>query len=104
MKFKKNAHLFIPFDESGKNIVGGYGQPYIYQSMKTALKYNGRDAYKIVEYAPIIKCMNCRHFVPNEDANCYDGFCLYNECYKNSESYCSSGEEREDNNGKSKLD
>ena len=104
MKLKKNTHLFIPFDENGKNLVGGYGQPYIYQSMNTAIRFNGRDAYEVVEYAPIIKCKNCRHFVPSEDDEEWNGFCVYNSCYTDSEAYCYYGHKREDKNCESKLD
>lgn len=96
MKLKKDSHLFIPFDENGKNIVGSYGSPYIYQSEKTAMKYAGRDAYELVEYAPIIHCVDCKHFVPEEieDENDWEGTCLYNECYVDTGDFCSRGERR----------
>lgn len=98
MKLKKDSHLFIPFDKSGKNLVGSYGSPYIYQSKKTAMKYAGRDAHELVEYAPIVRCGNCWHFVPNEpdELEFWEGRCLYNECYVDTGDFCSRGEKRSD--------
>ena len=96
MKLKKDSHLFIPFDKSGKNLVGSYGSPYIYQSKKTAMKYAGRDAHELVEYAPIVRCGNCKHFVPEENVgnDDWEGTCLYNECYVDIGDFCSRGERR----------
>lgn len=97
MKLKKDSHLFIPFDENGKNIVGSYGSPYIYQSKKTAMKCVGRDAYELVEYAPIVKCGECKNFVVNgiDDNDFLDGTCLYNNgCDVNIDDFCSRGERR----------
>ena len=92
----KGDHIFIPFDKSGKNLVGNYGSPYIYKSEKTARQYGGRDAHELVECAPIIHCVDCKHFVPEEieDENDWEGTCLYNECYVDIGDFCSRGERR----------
>lgn len=90
----KGEHIFIPFDKSGKNLVGSYGSPYIYKSEKTARQYGGRDAHELVEYAPIVRCGKCWHFVPNEanELEFWGGTCLYNECYVDTGDFCSRGE------------
>lgn len=100
----KGEHIFIPFCNNGKNMIGDYGSLCVYKSLKTAMRYRGKDADEVVEYAPIIKCKNCRHFVPSEDDEEWNGFCVYNSCYTDSEAYCYYGHKREDKNCESKLD
>lgn len=92
MRLKKDSHLFIPFDESGKNIVGSYGSPYIYQSIKTAMKYAGKNAAEIVEYAPIISCRRCKYYIAAEGY--LEGYCVYNRLPVYADEFCSRGERR----------
>ena len=91
----KGDHIFIPFGMFGMSL--GYKGPYIYKSLKTAMKNYGKDADEVVEYAPIVTCGECRHFVPNEadESEFWDGTCLYNNgCYVDTDDFCSRGEER----------
>lgn len=93
----KGDHIFIPFGMFGMSV--GYKGPYIYKSLKTAMKNYGKDADEVVEYAPIVRCGECRHFAPNEanepdEPEFWDGVCLYNECEVDASDFCSSGEKR----------
>lgn len=90
----KGDHIFIPFGMFGMSL--GYKGPYIYKSLKTAMKNYGKDADEVVEYAPIIHCVDCKHFVPEEieDENDWEGKCLYNDCYVDTGDFCSRGERR----------
>ena len=93
----KGDHIFIPFHENGNNMIGNYGSARIYLSIETAMKYVGKRAHEIVEYAPIVTCGKCRNFVPNEgdEAEFCGGTCLYNDgCYVDTDDFCSRGEER----------
>ena len=93
----KVDHIFIPFHKDGMSV--GYKGPYIYKSMKTAMKNYGKDADEVVEYAPIVRCCKCRNFVPNEagESELWDGTCLYNNgCYVDTDDFCSRGERRRD--------
>lgn len=93
----KGDHIFIPFRENGMSV--GWKGPYIYKSLKTAMKYVGKRAHEIVEYAPIVKCGECRNFVTNgiDDNDFLDGTCLYNNgCDVNIDDFCSRGEKRSD--------
>ena len=92
----KGDHIFIPFHKDGMSV--GYKGPYIYKSMQTAMKNYGKDADEVVEYAPIVRCGKCRHFVPEEieDENNWGGKCLYNDNYVDTDDFCSRGEARRD--------
>lgn len=95
----KGDHIFIPYCENGKNMIGNYGSARIYRSIETAIKYVGNRAHEIVEYAPIVKCGECRNFVTNgiDDNDFLDGTCLYNNgCDVNIDDFCSRGEKRSD--------
>ena len=95
----KGDHIFIPYHENGKNMIGNYGSARIYLSIETAMKYVGKRAHEIVEYAPIVTCGECRNFVPNEadESEFWDGTCLYNNgCYVDTDDFCSRGEKRSD--------
>ena len=83
----KGDHIFIPFGMFGMSL--GYKGPYIYKSIQTAMANYGKDADEVVEYAPIVKCWNCKYFVPRE------GKCLYNDIYVDTSDFCSRGEERQ---------
>lgn len=90
----KGDHIFIPFHKDGMSVV--WKGPYIYKSIQTAMKY-GKDADEVVEYAPIVRCGKCKHFVPNEadESEFWDGTCLYNNgCYVDTDDFCSRGEKR----------
>lgn len=90
----KGDHIFIPFHRNGMSV--GWKGPYIHKSLKTCMKNYGEDADEVVEYAPIIHCVDCKHFVPEEieDENDWEGTCLYNECYVDTGDFCSRGERR----------
>lgn len=90
----KGDHIFIPFHEDGMSV--GWRGPYVYKSLKTCTKNYGKDADEVVEYAPIIHCVDCKHFVPEEieDENDWEGKCLYNDCYVDTGDFCSRGERR----------
>lgn len=90
----KGDHIFIPFGMFGMSL--GYKGPYIYKSIQTAMANYGKDADEVVEYAPIVRCGNCKHFGPEEieDENDWEGTCLYNECYVDTGDFCSRGERR----------
>ena len=92
----KGDHIFIPFHKDGMSV--GYKGPYIYKSLETAMKNYGKDADEVVEYAPIVRCGKCWHFVPNDpdELEFWEGRCLYNECYVDTDDFCSSGEKRSD--------
>lgn len=82
----KGDHIFIPFGMFGMSL--GYKGPYIYKSIQTAMANYGKDADEVVEYAPIIHCVDCKHFVP------WGGKCLYNDIYVDTSDFCSRGEKR----------
>lgn len=93
----KGGHIFIPFHRNGMSV--GYKGPYIYKSIQTAMANYGKDADEVVEYAPIVRCGKCRHFVPDEsyEPEFWDGTCLYNNgCYVYTDDFCSRGEARRD--------
>lgn len=93
----KGDHIFIPFGMFGMSL--GYKGPYIYKSLKTAMKNYGKDADEIVEYAPIVKCGECRNFKPNgiDDNDFWDGTCVHNnDCDVNTDDFCSWGEKWSD--------
>lgn len=95
----KGDHIFIPFHENGNNMIGNYGSARIYLSIETAMKYVGKRAHEIVEYAPIVRCGNCKYFVPAENvgADDWEGECMYNDCtYVDTSDFCSRGETRRD--------
>ena len=94
----KGDHIFIPFCNNGKNMIGDYGSLCVYKSLKTAMRYRGKDADEIVEYAPIVRCGNCKHFVPEENVgdDDWEGKCLYNDIYVDTSDFCSRGEARRD--------
>lgn len=95
----KGDHIFIPFRENGMSV--GWKGPRIYKSLKTAMKNYGKYADEVVEYAPIVKCGECRNFVINgiDDNDFLDGTCLYNNgCDVNIDDFCSRGERRSDEN------
>lgn len=88
----KGDHIFIPFHKDGMSV--GYKGPYIYKSIQTAMKNYGKDADEVVEYAPIVRCRECRHFVPDEpyEPEFWDGVCLYKNCWADTNDFCSRGE------------
>lgn len=90
----KGDHIFIPFSWNGMSV--GYKGPHIYKSLKTAMRNYGKDADEVVEYAPIIHCVACKHFVPEENVgeDDWEGKCLYNDVYVDADDFCSRGEER----------
>lgn len=91
----KGDHIFIPFRENGMSV--GWKGPYIYKSIQTAMANYGKDADEVVEYAPIVRCGECKHFVPAENvgADDWEGECMYNDCtYVDTSDFCSRGEER----------
>lgn len=92
----KGDHIFVPYHENGKNMIGNYGSARIYLSIETAMKYVGKRAHEIVEYAPIVRCGNCKHFVPAENVedDDWEGECLYNDSYVDTGDFCSRGEGR----------
>ena len=93
----KGDHIFIPFRENGISV--GWKGPYIYKSIQAAMKNYGKDADEIMEYAPIVRCGKCRHFVPNkaDEPEFCGGTCLYNDgCYVDTDDFCSRGEARRD--------
>ena len=93
----KGDHIFIPFCNNGKNMIGDYGSLCVYKSLKTAMRYRGKDADEVVEYAPIVRCGKCRHFVPNkaDEPDFCGGTGLYNDgCYVDTDDFCSQGEAR----------
>lgn len=94
----KGDHIFIPFGMFGMSL--GYKGPYIYKSLETAMKNYGKDADEVVEYAPIVRCGNCKHFVPAENVedDDWEGECMYNDSYVDTGDFCSRG--MEDNDGK----
>lgn len=93
----KGDHIFIPYYENGNNMIGNYGSARIYLSIETAMKYVGKRAHEIVEYAPIVRCTECKHFIPSEgEPEGRDGFCLYNEIEVDTGDFCSRGEKRSD--------
>lgn len=95
----KGDHMFIPYYENGNNMIGDYGSARIYRSIETAIKYVGNRAHEIVEYAPIVKCGECRNFKPNgiDDNDFWDGTCLHNnDCDVNIDDFCSWGEKWSD--------
>lgn len=95
----KGDHIFIPFCNNGKNMIGDYGSLCVYKSLKTAMRYRGKDADEVVEYAPIVRCGNCTHFaLGDEDVREYgwEGKCLYTDCYVDTADFCSRGMERSD--------
>lgn len=94
----KGDHIFIPYCENGKNMIGNYGSARIYRSIETAIKYVGNRAHEIVEYAPIVTCGKCRWFVPEEivEEDDWEGTCFWNDCYVDTDDFCSRGEKRSD--------
>lgn len=92
----KGDHIFIPFGMFGMSL--GYKGPYIYKSLKTAMKNYGKDADEVVEYAPIVRCGKCRWFVPEEivEEDDWEGECMYNDSYVDTNDFCSRGEKRSD--------
>ena len=90
----KGDHIFIPFRKNGMSV--GWKSPHIYKSLETAMKNYGKDADEVVEYAPIVKCWNCKHFVPEENVgdDDWEGKCLYNDIYVDTSDFCSRGERR----------
>ena len=91
----KGDHIFIPFHKDGSV---GYKGPYIYKSIQTAMANYGKDADEVVEYAPIVRCADCKHFAPEENVGEDDwgGKCLYNDVYVDTSDFCSRGERKED--------
>lgn len=94
----KGDHIFIPFHENGMSI--GYKGPYIYKSLKTCMKNYGEDADEVVEYAPIVRCKDCKYFVFDSIGSEYtwESKCLYNDVYVGTRDFCSRGEKRSDEN------
>lgn len=91
----KGDHIFIPFHDNGMSV--GYKGPYIYKSLETCMKNYGEDADEVVEYAPIVRCADCKHFVPSEgEPEGWDGLCIYNEIEVDTGDFCSRGKKRSD--------
>lgn len=92
----KGDHIFIPFRENGMSV--GWKGPYIYKSIQAAMANYGKVADEVVEYAPIVRCADCKHFVPEENVgeDDWEGKCLYNDVYVDAGDFCSRGMKRSD--------
>lgn len=90
----KGDHIFIPFHKDGMSI--GYKGPYIYKSIQAAMANYGKVADEVVEYAPIVRCKDCKYFVFDSIGSEYtwESKCLYNDVYVGTRDFCSRGEVR----------
>lgn len=66
---KAGESIFIPFI-NGESVANSQCEPRFYKSVEQLKKkYPGydRERPEIVEYAPVVRCINCKHFISNDE-------------------------------------
>ena len=100
---KRGESLFIPF-WNGLSISDSQIRPRIYKSTEQFEKhfpgyYKGLDGVELVEYAEVVRCKDCKHFVRNSKVNTDRGDCYFYGigCLraKKIDDFCSYGERKE---------
>lgn len=96
---KKGESLLIPF-RNGQSISDSQLKPRMYKTMQAFEKsfpghYLGTDGVELVEYAPVVRCKDCKHRMYSDFDGCYvchhGGFNAINPDH-----FCSYGERRTD--------
>ena len=92
---KKGESLLIPF-RNGQSISDSQLKPRMYKTMQAFEKsfpghYLGKDGVELVEYAPVVRCKDCKHRADALDCGNYlcnrkmlgmvrpDDFCSFGE-------------------------
>ena len=90
--FKEGESIYIAFS-NGKTALDSQNKPRMYKTRKQfELKFPSfcMGHAKLVEYAPVVRCKDCKHYIGNKCAdNGYkwnpDDFCNYGERKENAE-------------------
>ena len=98
-EFKEGESIFFAFS-NGKTALDSQNKPRMYKTRKQfELKFPSfrMGHVKLVEYAPVVRCKDCKYYVSYWDANCCDIFCDgQEEPYPtNPTDFCSYGERAE---------
>lgn len=100
-EIKKGESIFIPF-RNGTSIYDSQAKPRMYKTVKAFERsfpghYLGTNGVELVEYAPVVRCKDCKHYDNTEGIQwCHlnskfaqwgtdwhsfpeDGYCSYGE-------------------------
>ena len=93
----KGESLLVPF-RNGRSITDSQGKPRMYKTYQAFEKafpkhYLGTDGVELVEYAPVVRCKDCKHrtldFFGGHCCKLHKGLAMVTD-----ESFCSYGERR----------
>lgn len=92
---KKGESLFIPF-RGGESIYDSQLKPRIYKTKEQYDRFSYRfgDA-EMVEYAPVVRCKDCKYFDPEKALRPGGIWCGYWGTDPDPDDFCSYGERRE---------
>ena len=104
---KKGESLLIPF-RNGQSISDSQLKPRMYKTMQAFEKsfpghYLGRDGVELVEYAPVVRCKDCKYamdMMPIQNSGCLMGECTLRKeddivFMAFGDDFCSYGERKE---------
>ena len=93
-KIREGKSVYIPF-LNGESVQDSQLRPRMYGSEEQfKAKYPGfrLEKPKLVEYAPVVRCKDCKHSHLDRDYL----YCNQYKSYRDDNDYCSYGERREE--------